>query len=98
MQKRSSPEFYDPLHKANLCFYVYLNESDGEGGELLKIRPMKVTYHLDDDTISLFEPHSTNSGHIQVNWLQFALTSQYRVECSQGKKSQDTTNALAKIF
>ncbi|KAI6191484.1 Uncharacterized domain DM10 and Protein of unknown function DUF1126 repeat-containing protein [Aphelenchoides bicaudatus] len=61
----AAPEFYDPLHKANLCFYIYLNESDGEGGELLKIRPMKLTYHLDDDTISLYEPHSTNSGHIQ---------------------------------
>jgi hypothetical protein len=48
-----------------LCFYAYLNESDGDQGELLKIRPMKVTYHLDDDTVSLFEPNTMNSGHIQ---------------------------------
>ncbi|KAI6209224.1 Uncharacterized domain DM10 and Protein of unknown function DUF1126 repeat-containing protein [Aphelenchoides besseyi] len=61
----AAPEFFDPLHKANLCFYLYLNETDGVEGELLKIRPMKLTYHLDDETISLFEPHSTNSGHLQ---------------------------------
>lgn len=42
-----------------------MNETDGNQGELLKIRPMKVTYHLDEDTISLFEPYSENSGHIQ---------------------------------
>uniref|UniRef100_A0A914CDT3 DM10 domain-containing protein n=1 Tax=Acrobeloides nanus TaxID=290746 RepID=A0A914CDT3_9BILA len=59
------PEYFDPLYKANLNYICYLNESDGDQGELLKIRPMRLTYHLDDETISLHEPHTENSGHLQ---------------------------------
>uniref|UniRef100_A0A914QDJ0 DM10 domain-containing protein n=1 Tax=Panagrolaimus davidi TaxID=227884 RepID=A0A914QDJ0_9BILA len=58
-------EYFDPLHKAALTFTCYLNETDGEEGELLKIRPMKLIYHLDDETMSLTEPFSDNSGHLQ---------------------------------
>ncbi|KAE9548882.1 hypothetical protein FO519_007907 [Halicephalobus sp. NKZ332] len=58
-------DYFDPLHKAALNFTCYLNETDGEHGELLKIRPMKLIYHLDDETFSLTEPFSDNSGHMQ---------------------------------
>lgn len=60
------PEFFDPIYKASLCWYCYLNETDGEEGDLLKIRPMKLSFHLDDETFSLFEPQTRNSGHVQV--------------------------------
>lgn len=65
----------------------------------MKVRPMKVTYHLDDDTISLFEPHSTNSGHIQVNFKYRVFNFCYfRVECSIDKKFLEMIGVLEKTL
>uniref|UniRef100_A0A7E4VHE4 EF-hand domain-containing protein 1 n=1 Tax=Panagrellus redivivus TaxID=6233 RepID=A0A7E4VHE4_PANRE len=59
-------DYFDPVHKAALTYTCYLNETDGQdNGELLKIRPMKLVYHLDDETMTLTEPFSDNSGHLQ---------------------------------
>ncbi|KAI1712114.1 DUF1126 PH-like domain-containing protein [Ditylenchus destructor] len=80
MPRSASADFYDPLHKANLCFVCYLNDSDGEQGELLKIRPMKLIYHLDDETISLNEPYMENSGHVQGRVFYRQKVPKYKEE------------------
>uniref|UniRef100_A0AC35UIM7 DM10 domain-containing protein n=1 Tax=Rhabditophanes sp. KR3021 TaxID=114890 RepID=A0AC35UIM7_9BILA len=59
------PEKYGSFVHDALCFTVYTNESDGPYQELLKIREMKLIYHLDDDSFSLFEKKTNNSGYIQ---------------------------------
>ncbi|CEF68732.1 Uncharacterised domain DM10 and Protein of unknown function DUF1126 repeat-containing protein [Strongyloides ratti] len=48
-----------------LTYNVYCTESDGLYREFLKIRPMKLLYHLDDSTFTLYEPKTNNSGYLQ---------------------------------
>lgn len=91
--EKFSPEYFDPLYKANLNYVCYLNESDGEQGELLKIRPMKLTYHLDDETVSLHEPHTDNSGHIQARLLSVKMSTYSRGECSIDNTFPEGTGA-----
>uniref|UniRef100_A0A0N5B863 Exported protein n=1 Tax=Strongyloides papillosus TaxID=174720 RepID=A0A0N5B863_STREA len=48
-----------------LTYNVYSDESDGFYKEFLKIRPMKLLYHLDDSSFTLYEPKTKNSGYLQ---------------------------------
>uniref|UniRef100_A0A0K0DVN4 DM10 domain-containing protein n=1 Tax=Strongyloides stercoralis TaxID=6248 RepID=A0A0K0DVN4_STRER len=48
-----------------LTYNVYGTESDGLYREFLKIRPMKLLYHLDDSSFTLYEPKTKNSGYLQ---------------------------------
>lgn len=79
-----------------------MHESDGVEGELLKIRPMKLTYHLDDETISLYEPHTTNSGHLQAIigccLMSHNNTRLFRVECLLVKRLDESIDVSAKII
>ncbi|CAK8696625.1 unnamed protein product [Clavelina lepadiformis] len=65
--KQSPPETFVPAHlafdKKVLKFYGYFKETVHESPqEFYRVRPVEVFYYLEDDSISVVEPHVENSG------------------------------------
>lgn len=65
--KQAPPEDFVPAHKAwdkkVLRFFAYFKQTVHESpAEYFRVRPVDIYYYLEDDSISVVEPHVENSG------------------------------------